>query len=113
MKPIIQRIINKVRNALYSIKGFLKNPHISIPYKRVLFSAIVIGQVSYYAPLLGSNKDRMRRTQTDTVITDMNNIELNSDSDSSNEVYNINNINNRNNIVNNSRNSDCENRINK
>jgi len=55
----------------------------------------------------------MRRTQTDTVITDMNNIELNSDSDSSNEVYNINNINNRNNIVNNSRNSDCENRINK
>jgi len=55
---------NKVRNALYSIKGFLKNPHIPIPYKRMLFSAIVIGQVSYYAPLLGSNKDRMRRTQT-------------------------------------------------
>jgi len=30
---------NKVRNALYSIKGFLKNPHIPIPYKRMLFSA--------------------------------------------------------------------------
>jgi len=55
---------NKVRNALYSIKGFLKNPHIPIPYKRMLFSAIVIGQVSYYAPLLGSNKDRTRSTQT-------------------------------------------------
>jgi len=39
---------NKVRNALYySIKGFLKNPHIPIPYKRMLFSAIVIRQVSY------------------------------------------------------------------
>jgi hypothetical protein len=38
-------------------------------------------------------------------ITDMNNIELSSDSDSSNKVYNINNINNRNNNVNNSRNS--------
>ena len=50
---------NKVRKALYSIKGFLKNPHISIPYKRMLFSAIVIGKVSYYAPLLGSN-ERMR-----------------------------------------------------
>ena len=41
---------NKVRNALYSIKGFLRNPHIPISYKRMLFSAIVIGQVSYYAP---------------------------------------------------------------
>ena len=44
-------------------------------------------------------------------ITDMNNIELSSDSDSNNEVYNINKINNRNDIVNNSRNSDSENRI--
>ena len=29
----------------------------------MLFSAIVIGQVSYYPPLLGSNKDRTRSTQ--------------------------------------------------
>ena len=55
---------NKVRNVLHSIKGFLKNPHIPIPYKRMIFSTIVIGQVSYYAPLLGSNKDRTRSTQT-------------------------------------------------
>ena len=34
-----------------------------------------------------------------TVITDRNNIELSSDSDSRNEVYNINNINHRNNIL--------------
>jgi len=40
----------------------------------------------------------------------MNDIELSSDSDSRNEVYNINNINNKNNMVNNSRNSDSENR---
>ncbi|KAG4100101.1 hypothetical protein H8356DRAFT_1422948 [Neocallimastix lanati (nom. inval.)] len=46
-----------------------------------------------------------------TVITDMNNIELSSDSDSSNKVYNINKNNNRNNIVNNSRNSDSGNSI--
>jgi len=49
--------------------------------------------ISKYCPISNSNED--------TVITDMNNIELNSDSDSSNEVYNINNINNRSNIVNN------------
>ena len=57
LKRIIQRIYNEVRKALYSIKGFLKNSHIPIPYKRMLFSAIVIGQVSYYTSLLGSNKD--------------------------------------------------------
>jgi len=50
--------------------------------------------ISKYCPISNSN--------VDTVITDMNNIELSSDSDSSNEVYNINKINNRNNIVNNS-----------
>ena len=57
--------------------------------------------ISKYCPISNSN--------VDTVITDMNNIELSSDSDSSNEEYNINNINNRNNIVNNCRNSDSEN----
>ena len=60
----MEQMNNKVRNALYSIKGFLKNPHIPISYKRMLFSVIVIGQVLYYAPLLGSNKDRTRSTQT-------------------------------------------------
>ena len=40
----------------------------------------------------------------------MNSIELSSDYDCSNKVYNINNINNRNNIVNNSKISDSENR---
>jgi len=30
----------------------------------MLFSAIVSGQVSYHAPLLGSNKERGRSTQT-------------------------------------------------
>ena len=63
LKPIItDEWIIKLEIALYSIKGFLKNPHIPIPYKRMLFSAIVIGQVSYYPPLLGSNKDRTRST---------------------------------------------------
>jgi len=37
---------------LYSIKEFLKNSHILIPHKRMLFSAIVIGQVSNYTALL-------------------------------------------------------------
>jgi len=33
LKSIIQRMNNKVRKALYPIKGFLKNLHIPIPYK--------------------------------------------------------------------------------
>jgi len=59
--------------------------------------------ISKYCPISNSN--------VDTVITDINNIELNSDSGSSNEVDKFNNINNRNNIVNNRINSDSENRI--
>jgi len=47
LKPIIQRINNKVRKALYSIKEFHKNPHIYIPYKRMLFSTIVILEISF------------------------------------------------------------------
>jgi hypothetical protein len=49
--------------------------------------------ISKYCPLSNSN--------VDTVITDMNNIESNTDFDSSNKIYNINNNNNNsNNIVN-------------
>ena len=58
--------------------------------------------ISKYRPISNSDED--------TVITDINNIELSSDSDSSNKVYNIYNINNRNNIANNRRNSNSENR---
>ena len=56
-----------------------------------------------------SKYDPKSNSNVDIVITDMNNIKLSSDSDTSNEVYNINNINNRNNIV--SKNSDSQNRI--
>jgi len=45
-----------------------------------------------------------------TVVTDINNEESSTDSDSSNEVYNINFYNNRNNIVNNISIIDSENR---
>ncbi|ORY20484.1 hypothetical protein LY90DRAFT_707832 [Neocallimastix californiae] len=68
-------------------------------YIEILYEILYI--ISKYCPISNCN--------VDTVITDMNNIELSSDSDSSNEEYNINNINNRNNIVNNCRNSDSEN----
>ena len=57
--------------------------------------------ISKYCPISNSN--------VDNVITDIKNLELSSDSDRSNKLYNINNINNRNNIV--SKNSDSENRI--
>ena len=59
------RII-EVRKEFYSLKGFLKNPYIPIPYKRMLFYAIVIEQVWYYTPLLESNIERTRATQINT-----------------------------------------------
>ncbi|KAG4083756.1 hypothetical protein H8356DRAFT_1326866 [Neocallimastix lanati (nom. inval.)] len=63
-RSIGENRVNIIKKALYSIQGYLKNPHIPIPYKQMLFSAIVSGQVSYHAPLLGSNKERGRSTQT-------------------------------------------------
>jgi hypothetical protein len=69
LKPIIERMNNRiieVRKEFYSLKGFLKNPYIPIPYKRMLFYAIVIEQVWYYTPLLESNIERTRATQINT-----------------------------------------------
>ncbi|KAG4108544.1 hypothetical protein H8356DRAFT_1365503 [Neocallimastix lanati (nom. inval.)] len=51
-------------------------------------------------------------SSVNTVVTDMNNIELSTDSDSSNEAYNINNNHNGNSVVNDSNSIDCENRNN-
>jgi hypothetical protein len=49
---------NKVRNTLYFMKGFLINPYIPIPYKQMLFSAIVIGKVSNYTPQTKKKKKK-------------------------------------------------------
>jgi len=57
--------------------------------------------ISKYCPISNS--------KVSTIITDMNNIESNTDSDSNNDEYNINNNNNRNNIVNNSNSINNEN----
>ena len=60
--------------------------------------------ISKYCPISNSN--------VNAVVIDMNSVESSMDSDSSNEVYNINKYNNRNDIVNNNnRISDRENRI--
>jgi len=47
----------KVNNALYSVSNFLRNPKIPIPFKKIILNSIVISKVSYFAPLLGSNKN--------------------------------------------------------
>ncbi|OUM62863.1 hypothetical protein PIROE2DRAFT_10724, partial [Piromyces sp. E2] len=63
LKPIINSMNNKVRKALFKVRGFLKNPLIPIPFKRSVISSVVLGIVAYYAPLLGSNKSRTKGTQ--------------------------------------------------
>ena len=66
---------------------------------KILYEKFYI--ISKYCPISNSN--------VNTVITNMNNIESSTDSDSSNKLYNINNNNNKNNIVNNNRISDSKN----
>jgi len=58
---------NKVRKVLYFIKGFLKNPHILIPQKSMIFSAVVIGQVLYFASTIWIKKTKERARSTEDV----------------------------------------------
>jgi len=55
---------NKVNNALFSVSNFLRNPRIPIPFKKIILNSIVISRVSYFAPLLGSNKNHSRVAQS-------------------------------------------------
>ena len=55
---------NKVNNALFSVSNFLRNPRIPIPFKKIILNSIVITKVSYFAPLLGSNKEHSRQVQS-------------------------------------------------
>jgi len=82
-------------NVIFTVNKYFKDIEILYEIFYIIFK---------YCPISKNNVD------VDTLITDMNNIELCSNSNSSNEVYNMNNSNNRNNIVNNSRNNDSENR---
>jgi len=63
LKPVIKMLNNKVLKALYSVKNFLRNPRIPIPFKKIIINSYIISKVSYYAPLLGSNKTRTYNAQ--------------------------------------------------
>ena len=63
LTPIISHLHFKVQKALYSIKGFLRNTKIPLYFKKLLINAALISRISYYAPLLGSNKKRSDKIQ--------------------------------------------------
>jgi len=64
LDPIVNSLNNKVLFALSSVKRFLSNPYVPIPYRKTVLNSIVISRVSYFAPLLGSNKSRSRSAQS-------------------------------------------------
>ncbi len=49
--------------ALYSIRNFLRNPRIPIPFKKINLNSYITSKASYYVPLLGSNKARTNKVQ--------------------------------------------------
>ena len=49
--------------ALFSIGNFLRNSRIPLPFKKLVLNAFVISKVSYFAPLLGSNKNKSKGAQ--------------------------------------------------
>jgi len=64
LNPIKSHLRTKVRKALFTVKGFLRNTNIPLFYKKLLFNSVIIGRINYYAPLLGSNKTRSNSIQT-------------------------------------------------
>ena len=63
LKPIIKLLNTKVLKSLYSVSNFLRNPRIPIHFKKIIINSYVISKVSYFAPLLGSNKIRTNVAQ--------------------------------------------------
>jgi len=63
LKPIIKLLNSKVTKALFSVSKFLSNSKIPIPFKKIIINSYVLSKVSYFAPLLGSNKARTNNTQ--------------------------------------------------
>jgi len=63
LKPVLKYLNNKVRKALFSVGGFLRNSRIPLPFKKSVLNAFVISKVSYFAPLLGSNKLKSKGAQ--------------------------------------------------
>jgi len=63
LNPIIKLLNSKVTKALFSVNKFLSNSKIPIPFKKIIINSYVLSKVSYFAPLLGSNKERTNNTQ--------------------------------------------------
>jgi len=63
LNPIIKLLNSKVTKALFSVSKFLSNSKIPIPFKKIIINSYVLSKVSYFAPLLGSNKARTNNTK--------------------------------------------------
>jgi len=62
LNPIIKLLNSKVTKALFSVSKFLSNSKIPIPFKKIIINSYVLSKVSYFTPLLGSNKERTNNT---------------------------------------------------
>ena len=64
LKPILSTMYMKVQKSLFSFRSFLTNNSIPIGLKKIIIQSYIISKVAYYAPLLGSNKNRTARVQS-------------------------------------------------
>ncbi len=60
---VINVLNNKIFKSLYSVRNFLMNYRIRIPFKKNIINFYSIRKVSYSTPLLGSNKVKINRAQ--------------------------------------------------
>ena len=64
LRPILSNMYVKVNKSLNSFRNFLTNNTVPIPFKKMVLQSFVISKALYYAPLLGSNKNRTARIQS-------------------------------------------------
>jgi len=59
----VLKVLNNSVRTLFSVGGFLRNTGIPLPFKKTIIKSYIISKVSYFAPLLGSNKEKTKVAQ--------------------------------------------------
>jgi len=63
LDSVLKILNNSERKALFLIGGFLRNPRIYLPFKKTIINYYIISKVSYFVPLLESNKKKSKEAQ--------------------------------------------------
>jgi len=61
LEPIITYMNTKVRKSLFSFSSFLSNNKVPLTFKRPIIQSYIISKAQYFAPLLGSYQNNLKK----------------------------------------------------